>query len=454
MSRGPFVYITEPSMLGHADRLAPLHHGDERYVHLDALRNDNVKRDLMRELKLAKNSPTEEAAHICYVGHRGIGKTTELQMVIGDLKDEFHFVYKQANADLSNRDLDFPDLMLFLAYTALEGMPPDAMPGDDALAPIENWFTKEIISDTTYRETELSIRSQAGAGLAVPGLLKLLAKLHASAKGGHKSVLDIRATIRKNVDMLIQRLNELFSVLRQALRKAGKPDHIVLVLDNLDRLPPEIMKAAFADWAPLFHQLKIHLIITTPLPLIYNPTFSKVTEMGFHKVLLTMPKIRTREQGWDAFWPEGVAKLSEVIRTRVDVAKVFAGSAEEREATIRRIVLASGGSLRDVIRTLAFTGREAFDVPATREHVEKALRKVQNELMDNLRDEDLACLVHVHQKKEVDRTELGGRQLFFCWALEYNGDMWVDVHPLVFESRRFKNALKEQNAQSSTSAGE
>ncbi len=131
----------------------------------------------------------------------------------------------------------------------------------------------------------------------------------------------------------------------------------------------------------------------------------------------------------------------DVIKARVEVDKVFAGDSEEAEACIRRIVLMSGGSLRDMMRILTYTGMEAWDVPITRRHVETAIHKIRNEIMSNLNSNDLQILLQIHKDKRADRTAQAGRQLHYRWALEYNGEKWADVHPVVYESQRYKETV-------------
>jgi hypothetical protein len=126
-----FKKISTPDKVKYAADLDPLEPHDPRYVPLGKVRQDNVPRDLARALKAAVGHPKGKSAHVCYAGHRGNGKTTELFMVMEQLKKEvpFHFVYQAADADLATSDLDYPDLMLYLAKMALEGMPkiPDLM---------------------------------------------------------------------------------------------------------------------------------------------------------------------------------------------------------------------------------------------------------------------------------------------------------------------------------------
>ncbi|MCP4653829.1 MAG: hypothetical protein GY856_00270 [bacterium] len=446
-----FSKASKPDQVKYVADMDPLHPDDPRYVPLGEVRQDNVPRDLYRALKAAIDHPKGKCAHLCYAGHRGNGKTTELFMVMEALEKEapFHFVYRAADADLATSDLDYPDLMLYLAKIALAGMPPDMPLDEDLLVPIEKWFSAQVELDQRYRDSETQLASTAEGGLAVPGLLKLLTRLTSSIKGGHKSVVETRHVLRQQISGLIDHINELFQILRDELKRAGRAHELVLVMDNLDRLPPDVIARAFNKWAALFDQLHVHLIMTVPLPLIYYPEGAKLSEMGFRPLVLSMPKIRNRNQSWEEYWQEGVNKLMEVITARVDAKSVFAGEPLEREACMGRIVLASGGSLRELMHLLAYAGEEAWDQPIGLQHVETAIHKVRNELMSNLNMKDIQILRQVHRDKRADRTAEVGRQLHYRWALEYNGETWADIHPLVYESELYRETENIDRKQSS-----
>jgi Cdc6-like AAA superfamily ATPase len=435
-----FSRVSTPEHVKYVADLDPLRPGDPRYVPLEEVRRDHVPRDLYRALKSAIGHPKGRPAHICYAGHRGNGKTTELFKVIDKLcrEEPFKFVYRAADTDLATSDLDYPDLMLYLARMALAGTAEEITVDDAVLEPIERWFAQEVAVDQSYRDSQLEVSGRVEAGLSVPGLLKLLTRLTSSIKGGHKSVLETRLVLRQQVSELIRRLNELFDILRTELKRKERPHELVLVIDNLDRLPPVVIAQAFNQWASLFEQLHVHMVMTVPLPLIYYPESTKLSEMGFRPLVLSMPKIRLRHQPWTEHWPEGVAKLIEIISARVDDEAVFAGHAVDRQACLERIVLASGGSLREIMRILTYAGEEAWDQPINRDHVERAVSTVRDELMSNLNLADVKVLHRIHRDKRADRTEEVGRQLFYRWALEYNGEKWADVHPLIFESGLFQ----------------
>jgi len=86
------------------------------------------------------------------------------------------------------------------------------------------------------------------------------------------------------------------------------------------------------------------MIYTVPISLIYEPKREALPDV-FKNVVLPMIKIRERGQSWDQIYPEGIKSLIEVIERRVEIDKVFSSP-----DLVKKIVLKSGGSLRELMR--------------------------------------------------------------------------------------------------------
>lgn len=439
-----FKKATNPKQVKGVAQMAHLEPGDPRYVSLDDIRGDNIRKELKRCF-LESDEQNWQPAHILYAGHRGNGKTTELFAFMDEMKDKnYCFVYKQAYTDLARRDLDYTDLMLYLARMAVEGVCQQGIAVDNALLqPIENWFAKktrtekESYQGTLTLENQKAVENQEEVDFDIPGLLKLLTSLNSKITGGHESVLETRSTLQNQPSDLIRHLNELFNHLRTTLEKSNQSTQLVLIVDNLDRHPPVIMDNAFSQWASLFQQLQVHLIITVPLGLIYDPQGDRMPDWEFEPLIVPMPKIRLKEHAWEEYWEDGVTTLTKVIQARVEEEKVFAGDKDTRQTAMRELVLASGGSLRELLRLLAKSALEAWDEwdePITFEHVQRGIRKLRQEFTSPLRFADVPILHKIHRLKRADPSPEVARQLFFRFALEYNGEQWADVHPLVYTS--------------------
>ncbi|MDM8548466.1 hypothetical protein QUF72_00250 [Desulfobacterales bacterium HSG2] len=435
----PFKKAENPKQVRRVAKPLHLEAGDPRYVALDDIRGDDIREKLRRSLYIDPDDPNRKSVHISYAGHRGNGKTTELFAFMEEMKDESFFVYKQAYSDLAVYDLDYPDLMLYLVTMTLEDVCRRVEVDDDMFRSVENWFASETWTEQESYESGIEVRSVAEAGFSVPGLLKLLINLTGRITGGHKSVKEIRHRLKRKPTELIHRMNEFFDRIRGLLEKSGMISELVLIVDNLDRHPPEVMENAFSKWSDLFEQLNVHIIITVPLGLIYNPQGEPLSEFNFPPLVMPMPKIRKKEQAWDTCWQDGVDRLVDVIKARVEEDKVFAGEPDERYACMKELVLASGGSLRELMHLLLKAAEEAWEHPIAMDDVKKGIHEVRNEFMNPLRFDDLPVLHEINRSKRADHSPESARQLFYRFALEYNGEKWADVHPLIYSSDIFND---------------
>ena len=99
--------------------LESLHPDDPRWVDFDAVRGeDNVVDSFARDIRRAR----ADGANVkLFSGHRGVGKTSELFRLKallekgGDGRPGFVVVYCDVSDKLDVNDLDFPDLLVFVA---------------------------------------------------------------------------------------------------------------------------------------------------------------------------------------------------------------------------------------------------------------------------------------------------------------------------------------------------
>ena len=150
-----------------------------------------------------------------------------------------------------------------------------------------------------------------------------------------------------------------------------------------------------------------------------------------------MIKIRERNQNWDQTFQPGVDKLAEVVERRVDVARVFSA-----RGLVTTLALKSGGSLRELMRLVQEGCIEATAEKIDQPAIDKAIVNVRSEFIRPMPQSYLAELAKIHKNKETDNTPEHRSILFYRYALEYNGNRWVDVHPLIYDLPEFQAALK------------
>jgi hypothetical protein len=112
---------------------------------------------------------------------------------------------------------------------------------------------------------------------------------------------------------------------------------------------------------------------------------------------------------------------------------------------IRKIVLASGGSLRELMRLIQEACLETTDEKIGARAVERAIVNVRAELTRPMPQGYFIELAKIHQSKQTDHTVDHRRILFYRYALEYNGERWVDVNPLIYDMPEFQRAIRSRS---------
>ncbi|MEF3697639.1 hypothetical protein [Desulfolutivibrio sp.] len=423
-------------------RLEALPADDPRYVPLDAARGQHVVKRFLKLLEhdgeCLPQEPDAPCVHLAYAGHRGCGKTTELNRLKKQLEEDgIYCAYFDAHPELVMGDLEYTDVLLYIAQKMLEDVAKQVELDPRVLEPVEHYFTEVTEISREEIKKEVSLETSARAEGGVPFLFKLLAGITARIGGSASTAKELRTRLQKRPDQLIGAVNLLLDHVTEKLKELGQ-NKPLLILDSLDRLQPPVVERAILLEARVFTQLHINLILTVPLASIYIPSGESLTSQGIKVIALPMVSVRDKDQSWSQENAGHVDTLCKLIHARIDVNAVF-----ENPELVREMVLLSGGSFRELFELLGEAALEADELPITRAHFEVGARQVWRAYSAPLRFEDRKMLVRIHQDKQVDHTPDAFRLLFHRFALEYNGRGWADVHPLIMQfDERFKTLLE------------
>lgn len=419
-----------------ACELIPLPSGDDRWVDLKQIRGADVQ-DRFKKLLIKPDTAKDAFSHITFAGHRGCGKSTELLQLSETLKPgKFLVVYCQANEELDISDIEYSDLLLAASKVLVEKVGKDFRLDENLLDQLTKWFAEVTEVDTETVKKEIELQTGAKAETGIPFLASFLAKITARIKGTKDHREEIRKRILKSPDQLIFSVNQILDDCYRAVRADGAYDEILLIFDNLDRYAPETVQQVLIGQADNLKRLRCNIIYTVPISLIYDPKGTALPDV-FKNAVLPMIKIRERNQDWNHTFKEGVDKLSEVIERRVDVGKVFANS-----SLVTTLALKSGGSLRELMRLVQEACIEATADKIDQQAIDKAITNVRSEFIRPMPQAYFAELAKIHKNKDTDNTPDHRSILFYRYALEYNGNRWVDVHPLIYDLAEFQTALK------------
>ncbi len=411
------------------------------YVDLSLARNQEAIEGVNTALDFAEPG---EFATILFTGHRGCGKSTELKRIQRRWETDYRVIYLEITEEIDVNDAEYTDLYLVvIKWIEFELRKLKLKFDPKLLHNFEQWF-KDVTEESEQTvEASISVEGETTAGTEVPFLAKLLVKLLAQIKGSDKRKTTIRQTLQKDISRLKTDINLL---LRDAFEKVKSkyPKGFLVVLDNLDRVPPKVGDHLFFDYAAQLQELNCTMIYTVPISVLCSP---KNLTNGFEKLyLVTMIGLyqldpSNRRSCQLQYKPQGLATIRQIIERRVVVDEVF-----DSPEPLMELVQASGGHVRQLMRLM----QQACMTAQTRQHgkilpedVDYAIKQVQFEFERFIPESHYPLLAKVCVDKNVTKDDVGQLMLFNTSVLEYNGtDRWNYPNPVVMQSELFRTALR------------
>ena len=222
----------------------------------------------------------------------------------------------------------------------------------------------------------------------------------------------------------------------------------MIILDNLDRIPPNVGNHLFFDYAAQLQALHTNIIYTVPISAVYsdknlNKTFGSPNIMPMVNIYEFTPDRCDLEYKQDK-----LEALYSLIERRVDIDAVF-----ESRQQLFDLIKASGGHVRQLMQItakyfLTAAGRSHSKVSA--EDVTYAINEEQFNFERITLNEYYSVLAKVCLTKNIDKDEIGQLLLFNLSVLEYNGvNRWNYINPIFKRSSLFQSALQNEQQASS-----
>jgi hypothetical protein len=340
---------------------------------------------------------------------------------------------------LDPQDIDYTDLFLLVCRQLLESLHENNVSlSENLLHEVENWFMD--VTKETEKSLELSggVGVEAKAGAEIPFLARLLGVITASIKAGSRRKETTREQLDHYFSGLLSNTNLLFMAASQALSEADKPHQLLVVFDNLDRLPTEKSEKLFFSHGSQLQEMFCHAVYTVSIDTYYSRR-NLGNVFPNHQIL---PNIKLQESKC-SLEPNrpGIDALLQVIQKRLNV-QILPQPSPLAEEFVRR----SGGSLRQLIRLL----REAVQSAQARglatldsEALDDAARSIQQDYERMLEPSDYKILARTYASKNIEKDHATMQLLSNLAILEYNGkELWHEVNPLIEPIDAFKSAIK------------
>lgn len=421
---------------------APLESGDRRYYDCSAYRGeDNIIKRMLNAIKLSDTTTCQLLA-----GPRGSGKTTELKRLQKNLEDEKYWVvYCDVTTGLDLEDTETIDIVLALIKIVVEELNERGIKISSALVKqfLSN-FKETVFEKEEYDKYEAEVKSEAKTGFEIPLFGSLMTKITGMIKAGTTSKKTVREKLDPQFSKILDDANNIILAAIVEIKKKKYTD-LVLIVDNLEKI---VIKdkgdqrtshsVIFIEQGDRLKNLNCHLVYTIPINLVYSPKNSDLREIfGCEPKILPMVKVQDPHNNYRTF-DKGINALKDLLAQRIAIEKAFA------EGVAEYLCRMSGGHIRELMIMIREACTYLDDLPITMEVAEKVVNKQRENSRRAISKDYWVKLAEVDKTKEVDDNGLEYQNmLYYHMVLLYmNDENWYDVHPIIKELERFKQAAK------------
>ncbi len=394
------------------------------------------------------------------MGHPGVGKLTELTRLVEEMRDRFRAIRFYVTKDLDPGSFKPFDVLLLMMIKVVEETGKPVSDGGVGLKPpqgllreVETWFAKEEATVTESRKTE--VQESAGIGPAADSLWHKVLGLFANLKGEFRYAADRNI---KKVEYRLERLSDLIELANKLLDECNRllrdatGCEWLFVGEEFDRpsIRPVLVEDIFLSYSNIFTEIRTHAIFTIPIGLVYSEK-SPQLPCPRNRIYI-VPDTQVFDRGHQEF-RAGRAALREILEARVSPRLFGPGQ-------MKRLIVASGGNLRDLFGMVNQAADRALLRPAAKGKIGKVdADRVINELRTDYRGRlgvgpfDVAELTYAqkaerlvaiyNQAPDYDVPDPVLYSLLNARAVqEFNGDRWFGVHPLVVDILKAQGRLK------------
>ena len=382
------------------------------------------------------SSPIEDIFDICreqeghtailLLGHRGCGKSTELNRMSEKFKKEGYKTKTIAcSMDLDLFNIVYSDLFILMGEALLEIAEEfDCGIDRDILEKVKNFWDEGEEISSSQNLTATSV--EAGISAETPRVLSIL-NIFTKMKADLKYNEEVRQEYRRKISVRSSEWIGLMSrISKQIAEKAGRKRPII-IFEDLDKLNPEDAWTVFYSYAALLSSMPFPVIYTFPIALSYDPKFSAI-EGYFITKTLPMIKIETIE---GQIFQDGIHIIQSIVEKRADLA-LF------EENVLTRLIQLTGGSLRDLFHAINSAAKRAErrnSISISMEDAQRALEELKTSLTRRIEKKDYEFLLNIctGNKELIQDKERLLKMLQASVVLEYNGKRWHNVHPLIIQ---------------------
>lgn len=426
----------------------PINATHEFYTDFTDVRGDFEDRMVYKNLNVnprtftfdAKANPFNKQA-LFLAGMRGSGKTSEIAKYVNKLHNPNCFFCVVCNLDDQEKGLDlnnmeYMDILIFQTEMLLEKLQTVGVYLDNAvIAKLQEWFKERVteVNKVIKREGGFEIEIKA----ETPSLFSFLgiaAKIKANLMGSKENADKIRSVFRNNFTEFAKEFNDFLEYVNTILRKDNHAQELLFIIDGLEKTATsDIRKKIIIDENNRFRQIKAYTIFTLPIELMSNT--QKLYATG--NQVVSFPFVKLQERNGE-YIEKAIARFTEFVYKRID-EKLF-----DSKETVKKAILLSGGSPRELLRILEFAAMFADDDLGfiDSKSMDKAIKKLAAQTSQYLHETDFETLkkLKINNEKGLQTSFNESFQDLMekIIVMEYNDGTYKRVNPIVAESELYK----------------
>lgn len=404
-----------------------------------------------RRFELAADLSDEtEHTKVLLAGHGGSGKSTELNKFCQDHRERFFAVPFSMSREATLASITIEDLLVLVVERVLAAVN-DAGLGsglsDTTLGNVYAWFSEAFEQRETTRDSTLEAGAKAGAEESLLAkLLGLTAWIKADIRAGARVLRQTITKENRRLGELSHRCAEVLKEVTLALASGRPRRQLLIIVEDLDKASIADAERLFFDEPGPLADLPCKAVYTIPIFLTCSPRIQSL-DPRFRVHTLPMIKVAGRDGAPDE---RGLATMREMLGRRVDLALIEADALDEA-------ILKTGGVPRDLFAVMTSAASVAQQARERGERQEERILKEDVRYGLNrrksylLRGISVAGLPKDYGQITVDQLyerlgQFGDQPILNAKSdpvnlalmqahalLEYNGERWYRVHPLVIE---------------------
>ena len=350
-----------------------------------------------------------------FSGHRGCGKSTELNRLAADVDiNEKFFIVKYSVKEVCDvNNLNYVDVLFSIgAQLYLQYIDSGNELKPELIEQLEGW--KHSIEKISEEETSIAATVEGGLRTF---FLSVLARIRAE----DTTRKTIREIIEPRLSDLIDKINLIIANIESNEKKK-----VLVLIDDLDKPRLKQAKEIFYNNQTAITQPICHIVYTVPISIFFTKELTAIRESKFF-----LPNVKLHfKNDRNSKDEEGYGLMEQFIFNRMK-SELIQPDALDLAITM------GAGVFRETARIMQISADSAIENDRDQiieEDVKRAEREIRSDFRRILKNEDYTTLKKICKNNEIKGIDKIGRLLHNLSVLEYkNDETWCDIHPTLVE---------------------